>query len=188
MNWKSIFAPLLALACLVSPAFSQIEAGQSVKIKIMGVPAEEKAKIDETYPVSKHGMVNLPFIGEIRAAGLDSDELAKAIEKAYREGEIYPDPTIGVIANQGEDGPLAQVVHIGGQVRAPGPRPFAKGLTVFQAVQAAGGATEFGSMKRVILWREGQQQKINLETAEGKGVITRPLDTIEVPQKGPFGG
>lgn len=188
MNWKRFLAPLLALACLVSPAASQIEAGQSIKIKIMGVPAEEKAKIDEIYPVSNKGMVNMPFIGEIRAAGLESDQLAKSIQNAYREGGIYNDATIQVIANGIDDRPLEQAVHIGGFVRAPGPRPFAKGLTVFQAVQAAGGATEFGSMKRVILYREGKQQKINLNTLEGKGVITRPHDTIEVPQKGPFGG
>jgi protein involved in polysaccharide export with SLBB domain len=188
MNWKRIFAPLLALICLVSPALSQIEAGNSVLIKIMGVPAEEKAKIDETYPVSKNGMVNMPFIGEIRAAGLESDQLAKSIQKAYREGGIYNDATIQVIANQNERDPLAQVVHIGGHVRAPGPRAFAKGLTVFQAVQAAGGPTEFGAMKRVILWREGKQQKIDLTKPEGMAVITVPNDTIEVPQKGPFGG
>lgn len=188
MNWKRTFAPLFAFIFLVTPVFSQIEAGQSIKIKIMGVPAEEKAKIDETYPVSKKGLVSMPFIGEVRAAGLESDELAKAIQKAYREGGIYNDATIQVISNEIEDGPLAQVVHLGGQVRAPGPKPFAKGLTVFQAVQAAGGSTEFGAMNRVILWREGKQQEINLKTPEGKGVVTKPLDTIEVPQKRPFGG
>lgn len=188
MNWKTLFAPLLALVCLISPALSQIQAGHSVKIKIMGVPAEEKAKIDETYPVSKNGMVNMPFIGEIRAVGLESDQLAKSIQNAYREGGIYNNATIQVISNEIEDGPLAQVVHIGGQVRAPGPRPFAKGLTVFQAVQAAGGATEFGAMNRVILWREGKQQEINLKTPEGKGVVTKPLDTIEIPQKNIVGG
>lgn len=188
MNLHKKFATLIALVFLITPVFSQIEAGQSVKIKIMGVPAEEKAKIDEIYPVSKIGNVNMPFIGEIRAAGLESDELAKSIQAAYRKGGIYNDATIQVIANEIDDKPLEQAVHIGGFVRAPGPRPFAKGLTVFQAVQAAGGATEFGSMKRVILFREGKQQQINLETLEGKGVITLPHDTIEVPQKGPFGG
>jgi polysaccharide export outer membrane protein len=187
MNGKNILAPLLAFACLVCPAFSQIEAGNSVLIKIMGVPAEEKAKIDETYPVSKNGMVNLPFIGEIRAAGLESDQLAKSIQTAYREGGIYNDATIQVIANQNEVGPIAQIVHLGGQVRAPGPRAFTKGLTVFQAVQAAGGATEFGAMKRVILWREGRQQKIDLTKPEGMAVITVPNDTIQVPQVNAFG-
>jgi polysaccharide export outer membrane protein len=183
MKNKMFAVLLIALASLISPAFAQIEAGQSVKIKIMGVPAEEKAKIDETYPVSKNGMVNMPFIGEIRAAGLESDELAMAIEKAYREGEIYPDPTIAVVANEIEGDPLAQAVHIGGSVRAPGPRPYAKGLTVFQAVQAAGGPNEFGAMNRVVLLRGGKEMIIDLEDLAGKKMITVPNDTIEVPKK-----
>ncbi len=183
MKNKPFVALLLTLTCLICPAFSQIEAGQSVKIRIMGVPAEEKAKIDEVYPVSKIGMVNLPFIGEIRAAGLESDELAKAIENAYREGEIYPDPTIAVIANGIEDDVVNQVVHVGGNVRVTGARPFAKGLTVFQAIQAAGGPNEFGAMNRVILLRGGKEQVIDLEGLAGKGVISMPNDTIEVPAK-----
>lgn len=183
MNCKKLFTLSLAFICLISPAFSQIEAGQSIQIKIMGVPAEEKAKIDEIYPVSNKGLVNMPFIGEIRAAGLESDELAKSIQNAYREGGIYNDAAIQVFSNDKQIAPIQQQVHIGGFVRATGPRDFVKGLTVFQAVQAAGGPNEFGSMKRVILIRVGKQQIINLETLEGKGVVTQPHDTIEVPRK-----
>ncbi|RYD60124.1 MAG: hypothetical protein EOP83_20190 [Verrucomicrobiaceae bacterium] len=47
------------------------------------------------------------------------------------------------------------VVTIGGQVRRPGPVPFRKDLTIYAAVQAAGGATEFGSMRRVKVIRDG---------------------------------
>lgn len=183
MKMKPIFAAMLALVCLTVPAFSQIQAGQSVFIKIMGVPAEEKAKIDETYPVSKKGLVNMPFIGEIRAVGLESDELAKSIQNAYREGGIYDNATIQVISNAIEVQPLEQKVHIAGQVRASGPRPFAKGLTVYQAVQAAGGATEFGAMNRVVLWRKEKQQVINFEEAASRGIIAEPGDTIEVREK-----
>ncbi len=183
MNPKAFFSVLLSFACLVVPAFSEIEAGQSVIIKIMGVPADQKVQIDETYPVSNKGMVNLPFIGELPASGLESDELAKAIQKAYRDNGIFNNPTIQVISTTAEVDVVAQVVHLGGQVRNPGPRPFTKGLTVFQAVQAGGGATEFGAMNRVILWREGKQQEIDLGKADGKAVISMPNDTIEVPRK-----
>ena len=188
MHGKSLVALSVAFVCLVSSALSQIQAGQSVIIKIMGVPAEEKVKIDETYPVSNKGMVNLPFLDDgIRAAGLQSDELARVIEKAYRDAEIYPKPTISVMSNAIEIKPVEQVVHLAGEVRAPGPKAFMKGLTVFQAIQAAGGANQFGAMNRVILWRMGKQQKIDLRTAEGKGVVTVPDDTIEVPEKNIFG-
>ena len=183
MKSKTLSLVALVSIFLSSPLFSQIEAGNSVIIKIMGVPVEEKAKIDETYPVSKHGKVNLPLVGEIQAAGLDSDQLAKSIQKAFRDGDIFSDATIQVISTQDEKGPVAQKVHIAGKVNNPGACDFTKDLTLFQAVQARGGATEFGAMNRVLLLRDGKQQEINLKTVEGKNMITKPNDTIEVPAK-----
>lgn len=180
MNWKKFLTPLLALACLVSPALSQIEAGQDVRIRITGIPAAMKHKIDADYPVSDKGTVNLPFIGKIQAAGLQPDELARAIEDAYKEADIFANPKIEVIASPAH-GPRLRVVHVGGQVRKPGPRQFEEGMTVFQAVQAAGGATEFGAMNRVILYRDGKGQNIDLTKPENKGVLTELDDTIEVP-------
>ncbi|QTN34269.1 polysaccharide biosynthesis/export family protein [Akkermansiaceae bacterium] len=168
---------------MISTAFAQIEAGQSVIIKIMGVPAEEKAKIDETYPVAKNGMVNMPFVGEIRAAGLESHVLAKSIQNAYRDGGIFNNAVIQVLANQNDIAPVEQQVHLGGRVNAPGAKPFRNGLTVYQAIQAAGGPDEFGAMNRVILIRMGKQQIIDLRTIEGKSVLADVHDTIVVPQK-----
>jgi polysaccharide export outer membrane protein len=186
-DMKIVASLFLSIVCMICPAIAQIEAGNSVIIKILGVTAEEKAKIDETYPVSNKGTVNMPFVGEVRAAGLESDELAKSIQSAYRDGGIYTNATIQVISTKSEGDAVSQQVHIGGQVRAPGPRPFTKGLTVFQAIQAAGGATEFGAMNRVILWREGAQTKIDLSKAEGMAIVTEPKDTIEVKQKNGIG-
>lgn len=184
MKTKTLSFAALACIFLISPLFSQIQAEQSVIIKIMGVAPEEKVKIDETYTVSKHGKLSLPYIiGEIQAAGLDSDQLAKSIQKAYRDGDIFKDAVIQVISNQNEKDAVAQKVHIGGKVKKPGPADFTNGLTVYQAVQAAGGPDEFGAMNRVILWREGKQEKIDLKTAEGKAVVAKPNDTIEVPAK-----
>lgn len=187
MKSKTLSFAALVSIFLISPLFSQIKAGQSVIIKIMGVAPEEKVKIDETYTVSKHGKLSVPYIvGEIQAAGLDSDQLAKSIQKAYRDGDIFKEAVIQVISNQNEIQPVAEVVHVGGKVQKTGQTPFTKGLTVYQAVQAAGGPTDFGAMSRVILWRDGKQQEINLTTAEGKAVVTKPNDTIEVPAKGVF--
>lgn len=183
MNSKSLFATLLAFVCMLAPVMSEIEAGQSVIVKIMGVPAEEKAKIDEVYPISKAGFINLPFVNELPAAGLEAGQLAKSIQKAYKDGGIFNNAVIQVIANHEGIAPQEQQVHLGGHVRAPGPRPFRDGLTVFQAVQAGGGATEFGAMNRVVLFREGKQEVIDLEKAAGKAVVTEADDTIEVPEK-----
>ena len=188
MTLNTLFTLLLVLAGLVSPALAQIEAGSSVQITIMGVPVEEKAKIDAVYPVSNNGTVNMPFIGAVRAAGLQPENLAQSIQGAYRNAEIYTNPTIQVITTAEGAAVDQKMVHVGGSVRAPGPRPFTRNLTIWQAVQAAGGATEFGSLKRVKLYRAGKTQTLDLTDAQHMRVPVQPDDTIEVPQKNIIGG
>lgn len=183
MSLKSICTSLMALIFLISPVMSQIEAGTSVQITIMGVPGEEKAKIDAIYPVSESGTVNLPFIGTVRAAGMRPEALAASIQNAYRSAEIYNSPTIQVISTREGAGVTEQMVHVGGQVRRTGPVNYQKNLTIYQAVQAAGGATEFGSLKRVKLYRNGKAMSYDLTNPQFMRVPLQPDDTLEVPQK-----
>ncbi len=183
MNFKTIQNILLALACFISPIMAQIESGTSVQITIMGVPGEEKQKIDAVYPVGQNGTVNMPFIGSVRAAGLQPENLAASIQNAYRSAQIYRNPTIQVIDTRGGMTAREQMVHVGGQVRRPGPVAHRKNLTIYQAVQGAGGATEFGSLKRVKLFRNGKTTTYDLTKAQFMRVPMQRDDTIEIPQK-----
>ncbi len=183
MYFKSLLYFTIAALVAAAPVMSQIEAGTSVQITIMGVPSEEKGKIDALYPVSSSGTVNLPFIGTLRAAGLRPESLAASIQNAYRKAEIYNNPTIQVVSTTEGAGVKEQLVHIGGQVRNPGPVKFNNNLTLYQAIQSAGGATEFGSLRRVILYRDGKPKTYNVTEAQYMKVRLRPDDTIEVPQK-----
>jgi protein involved in polysaccharide export with SLBB domain len=79
--------------------------------------------------------------------------------------------------------PRTGVVHVGGQVQRPGPLQLQTKLTLYQAIQAAGGATPFGSLKRVKLYRAGACTTFDLTTANGMSVAALPNDTLEVPQK-----
>jgi polysaccharide export outer membrane protein len=190
LTLKSFATFLLALLVLVCPTLSQaqIEQGTSLQITIQGVPGEEKARIDGMYPVSESGIINLPFIGAMRAAGLRPESLSAAIQSAYKSAGIYTDPTIQVIWTQEGGGVRTQVVHVGGHVRKTGPVPFQRNLTIWQAVQSAGGATEFGSLKRVKLYRAGKTQTYNLESQDSKHIPLQPDDTLEVPEKNILGG
>ena len=183
MTLKFFYATVLVLSCLVTPAMSQIEAGTSVQITIMGVPVEEKGKIDAVYPVSESGTLNMPFIGVIRAAGMRPEALASSIQNAYRSQQIYTNPTIQVIDTRGGLTAREQMVHVGGQVRRTGPVMYQRNLTIYQAVQAAGGATEFGSLRRVKLFRDGKTQVFDITDPQSMGIPLRPDDTLEVPQK-----
>ncbi|MDP4625112.1 MAG: polysaccharide biosynthesis/export family protein [Akkermansiaceae bacterium] len=185
---RSLVTAFLFLIFLVSPSLAEIEPGTSVKINILGVALEEKGKIDSIYPVSEDGMVNMPFIGKLRAGGLKAETFATTVENAYKAAEIYQNPTIQVIDNREMGDPKDQTVFVGGHVRKTGAVSWQQHLTIYQAIQAAGGADEFGSMKRVRLYREGRMSTYDLRDHEAKQILVEPKDTIEVPEKGPFGG
>ncbi len=185
---KSILLLLTALLGLVSAANAQstIRPGRAIEIRIQGVPNEEMVRVNNTYPVSQSGYIRMPFIGNVHAAGLSSTNLASRIESAYKSAEIYTSPTIQVIVSS-DDTVMENVVTVGGQVTAPGPVKFQPGMTLYQAVQAARGATPFGSMYRVKLIRNGKLREYDLTKTQFKGVLVRPNDTIEVPQKNIWG-
>jgi len=75
------------------------------------------------------------------------------------------------------------VVTVGGQVRSPGPVMYRKKLTVYTAILAARGATEFGAMKRVKVIREGKTTVYDMTDDKQKSVEVKPDDVVEVPQK-----
>lgn len=187
MNLKRIISAVFALIALAASLSAQIQPGRAIQITISGVPSEEKARFDGIYPVSESGMINMPLIGQVKASGLRAEQLQSSLESRYKSAEIYLHPTIQVIDSSAKTID-EQVVHVGGQVRRTGPVPYNRNLTLYQAIQAAGGATEFGSMKRVKLFRGGRQKQYNLTKAQFMHIPLEPNDTIEVPQKTPWGG
>jgi protein involved in polysaccharide export with SLBB domain len=133
----------------------------------------------------------MPMIEEgIKASGLTSADLSRKIEKAYKTAGIYKTPRILVVsAKDAAAAPIdALVVSVAGQVKAVGLRPYKRNMTLFDAVTAAGGASPFGSIKRVELHRGQNKDIYDLRTKKGMAIEVKPGDKIIVPQKGPFGG
>ncbi len=187
MNLKRIVAALLALLSMSVAVMAEIQAGRAIQITIGGVPPEEKSKFDQMYPVSESGTINMPFIGEVRAAGLRAEDLASALEDRYKSAKIYTQPTIQVFDSsvQSID---QQTVVVGGQVSRPGPVPFNQKLTLWQAIQSAGGPTPYGSMKRVKLLRGKSMKQYDVTRPQFMQIPLSPGDIIDVPQKTPWGG
>ena len=168
-----------------------ISSNTTLNISIKGVPAGEQAKFDGGYPVDAKGFIYLPLLRDaIRASGLSSANLARNIERAYRDAEIYVNPRIQVISNKDEAAQQidAQIVTVGGFVGSPGPISYTRGMTLFEAVAAAGGVSTIGSDKRVELHRGGAKKGVyNIRLAKDMRVPIYPGDTIKVPQKTVFG-
>jgi protein involved in polysaccharide export with SLBB domain len=181
------FLGLLLMASQQLAAQTTISAGRAIEIQLKGVPSEEMALVSGTYTVSESGMISMPLLNTpIRAAGQSATSLARTIEAAYRSEKIYTTPTINVIHSTNES-INELVVTVGEQVNRTGPVKYVRGLTLYNAIQAAGGATIFGSMKRVRLTRNGQSKVYDLTKSQHMNILVEPNDTIQVPQKDIWG-
>ena len=183
----ALFATLITSVC----ASPEISPNTTLSIKIYGVTNIEQSKFDGSYTVDSSGFIYLPLLKNgLKASGFSSSKLARKIEDAYREAEIYVNPRINVISNKDEEAQKidAQIVTVGGFVAGPGPIPYTRGMTLFEAVTAAGGASTFGSDKRVELHRGGVKKGIyNIRLAKDMKTPVYPGDTIKLPQKTVFG-
>jgi len=187
MIFKNLLWALFAVFIVVLPASAQIQAGKAINITISNVPPEDKATVNGVYPVSDGGTINMPLLGPVPAAGMSNAALQRSLQDRYKSAGIYTNPTIQVIVDA-EGGDVAQEsVTVGGQVRRPGPVPYKRELTLWQAIQAAGGANEFGSMRRVRLYREGKKKDYDVTNPQFMAIPLQRNDTIEVPQKTPWG-
>lgn len=183
---KNLTVLLFFIASLFVTAFSsaqEVLAGRGVEIRLQGVQPEEQNRINGTYFVSNDGKVRMPDVGEVHIAGLQTPAAAAKLDAAYKTAGIYTNPTFQVVATDDGDGPRKDTVTVAGFVRAPGPKPFTPGMTLFQAVAAGGGATEFGSMKRVLLMRGTSAQSYDLEVLQNRTIVLQRDDVIEVPEK-----
>ena len=165
-----------------SQASAQIRVNQTLQISIQGVPSSEHPRINAMYQVSSSGNISLWEIGTIRAVGLTADQLQIKIANEYKRRGIYTNPNFQVILPS-DSGLVAKTYVVGGAVRGAGPQAYTDGLTLFGAIQAAGGESEFGAITRIKLFRNGKVRTLNLKRDVDKAFRIRPDDMIEVPQK-----
>ena len=184
---KVLILPILSYLLLVAvtrPAFAGLEAGEQISLTIRGVEPAEQQKINGTYRVGDSGGIRLPLLEQsVSARGLTAEQFARSAEAAYKAAGIYARPAIEVEILQGKDQRGAAVVSVSGQVRRAGEAPFRKGMTVIQAIDAAGGRNEFGG-RNLLLIRDGSQYCLDFTNLTHKNIVLRPGDSLQVEQKG----
>jgi polysaccharide export outer membrane protein len=153
----------------------RIRSGDPLIIYLRGIMPRDE---DFQLIVNERGDVVLPFIGDVRAAGRTSSELEREIQRTYIEREIYRAVTVNVIVP-------SQSFFVQGEVRAPQRYPIIAGMTLMQAIAAAGGYTEFADRRRVMLTRAGVVRTINMRDIERDprlDITIESGDVIRVPR------
>jgi protein involved in polysaccharide export with SLBB domain len=175
---------ILLLSQLTGAVLGGLETGEQISLTIRGVDTTEQAKISGTYRVGESGGVRLPLLEQLLPArGLTAEQFARSAEAAYKAAGIYARPAIEVETLQGGDHIGPTVVSVGGKVRRAGETPFRKGMTVIQAIDAAGGRDDFGG-RNLLLFRDGRQHCLDFTNLRHKNIVLRPGDSLQVEQKG----
>jgi protein involved in polysaccharide export with SLBB domain len=109
--------------------------------------------------VTRQGSVIIPDVGQLFVAGQTLEQLRASLFR--RLSEVYSGIRGGGGATTFFDVSLGRLranqVYVIGDVRNPGSYTLSSVSTVFAALQAAGGPTELGSFRRVVVRRAGQE-------------------------------
>ena len=157
-----------------------LRSGNRVTLKLAGVPQKDEMSVSGIYTVDPDGTISLPYLPTpVRAAGKTRHEVARSIESAFRSAGIYTRPRVIIDFDIGEA--TVRTVTVSGEVRQPRPVPFRDNMTIWDGIVSAGGLTEFGNIKKVLLTRKGKTVEHDLRKASARvGIKILPDDTIYV--------
>lgn len=151
---------------------------------LIGVLFWREPEMSGDVAVRPDGMISLPLIGDVKAAGLSPDTLKKGIEEAATK--FITEPNVTILVKQIN----SRRVFITGEVTNPGSYPLANPRTVMQLIALAGGLKEYADAKHITIMRteNGRQRsyKFNYkDVAKGKSLAQNiqllPGDTVVVP-------
>jgi polysaccharide export outer membrane protein len=165
-----------------------VTAGSGVDTKAYVIGAEDVLRVDVwrepgnsgTFVVRPDGRISLPLIGEVQAAGLTPEQLAKNVSLGLERILTHPEVTVGV------ERVNSKKYYIQGEVNRPGAYPLVVPTTVLEALVNAGTFRDFANPKKIIVLRGSQRLKFNYkEVTHGKkmdhNILLQNGDQIIVP-------
>ncbi len=115
-------------------------------------------KLSGMFPVRPDGMISMPLLGEIGAAGLSVAQLNQVIV-AKLSSDVMFDPVVNIQVPKVN----SKNFYIEGGVQHTGEFPLQRYLTILDALSGAGRFTDFAQKKKIYILRGGQQIKFNYD-------------------------
>ncbi len=95
----------------------------------------DQPQLSGHFSVDDSGMIDIPLLGAVPAAGLSADGLAGAIAEALRKDGLILNPSVAI------EVATYRPFYILGEVNTPGQYAFRPDMTVLTAISIAGGFT-----------------------------------------------
>lgn len=190
IRWRFL-VPLLVAFWLPGLAIADeiytLGVGDRVRVMVYGE--------DDLYTeaeVAGNGTISIPLLGRVHVVDLSAREAAEHIESRLQQGGYLRNAHVNVLVDEYRSNSLAVL----GQVNQPGRLAMDRPLTLTEALALAGGVSNDGS-ERVILLRterDGRQNRrefnlrelLDLQADNSEQVHLQNGDTIYVPRADRF--
>ena len=139
----------------VPASTAQLRAGDSLTVALQGVPDPSVNNVQ----IDDQGLISLPYIGTLSAAGISTAELSQRVRETYVTKKIYTVVDVSVSVTE-------RYVYVGGEVQRPGRIIWTPDLTVAKAIQAAGGFSLYAKETAVSLVRDKDAYSIDVKLAQ----------------------
>jgi polysaccharide export outer membrane protein len=150
---------------------------------VLFVSVWKEPDLTNTLPVRADGMISLPLLNDVQAAGLTPMQLADSITEKLKK--YVSEPHVTVVVTQMN----SKRIYVTGEVMHPGAMNLLPDMNVLQALASAG-FTQFANTKGIYVLRteRGTQRRIPVNykklvkgEAMDQNVTLKPGDTIVVP-------
>jgi polysaccharide export outer membrane protein len=151
---------------------------------VLQVNVWKEPELTQSVPVRPDGKISLPLLNDVQAAGFTPMELTSRLTTALKKYLEDPRVTITVTTVN------SRRVFILGQVTHPGAFPLLSDMTVFQALSAAGGISEYAKATKIYVLRNENGKRVRLPfnykdalrgQKQDQNFLLKPGDTIVVP-------
>ena len=168
-----------------------LQPGDTITISVYQDP-----KLDRQVIVSPSGMISLPLVGQVRAAGLTPAGLENVLKNRLRDkftGDL--DISVAYVATKPVEEDLKPRIFVTGEVLRPGTFVMRMRTNVLQAISLAGGFGPFAAKRRIQIRRKvnGIDEILSFDyeaffagTSTNENIDLRPGDVVVVPERGLF--
>lgn len=146
-------------------------AGDRMRITVFG-----EDRLSGEYTVNNVGQISYPLIGNIDATGKTLADVQAAIHDRLANGYVKDPRVTAEFVN-------FRPYFVLGEVGRPGQFPYADGLTLRQAIAAAGGFTYRAKRSRVYITSPGGTTEEQIDLDANSGRVIKPGEVIRIGER-----
>lgn len=162
--------PTAGLPQLPQESFTGYRLGpdDQVRVTVFNDP-----RLTGEFRITDNGMLALPLVGSVPAAGKTTTEVERAVERVMAQRSLFRDPSVAIQVIE------YRPVFVLGQVERGGRFPYQPGMTALSAIAVAGGFNYRALQGTVSVTRVGTDGQAQ-EFRAGRQALLQPGDVVTV--------